>query len=117
MNDDTSQSRWRGLPHRAALVAAAAGLALLAAACSSSPPRPGPGAYSACMHKHGVTGAFAYPPGMSRPTSMPTSSRNGRGRGVQIPAKVSAAMQACLRLAPRPKVSGPQVPGRVTWPG
>ena len=113
MNDDTSQSRWRELPHRAALVAATAGLALLTAACSSSPPRPGPGAYSACMRKHGVTGAFASPPSMS----MPTSSRNGRGRGVPIPAKVSAAMQACLPLAPKPKLPGPQPPGRASRPG
>ena len=96
MNDDTSQSRWRGLPHRAALVAAAVGLALLMAACSSSPSRrPGPGAYSACMRKHGVTGTLA----ASLPTSLPTPSRRTT---VQIPAKVSAAMQACQSLAPRP---------------
>ena len=101
MNDGTG--RRRGLRpwwwQRAALLAMVAGLALLTAACGgSSSPRPGPGAYAACMRKHGVTGASASPPGMS----MPTSGPNGRGRGVQIPAKVSAAMQACHSLAPLP---------------
>jgi hypothetical protein len=103
MNDDTSQSR-RGLPRRAALWAAAAGLALLTAACSSSPPpRPSPGAYSACLRKHGVTGAFAAPP----PTSLPTSSSQ---KPVAIPGKDSAAMRACRPLVPQPKSSGLQVP-------
>jgi hypothetical protein len=104
MNDGTGMRRglrwcwWR----RAALLAIVAGLALLTAACgSSSSPRPGPGSYSACMRKHGVTGALAAPLPTSMPTFMPTS-RNGRGRGVRIPAKESAAMQACQSLAPRP---------------
>lgn len=114
MNDYTSQSRRHGLPHRAALVAATAGLALLTAACSSSPPRPGPGpgAYSACMHRHGVTGAFASPPPTSLPTSAPTFLKGQKrvANSVPIPAKVSAAMQACLPLAPRPEVSGLPAP-------
>ena len=82
----------------AGVLAIVAGLAVLMAACGSPSPRPGPGAYVACMRKHGVTGASASPSGMS----MPTSGPNGRGRGVQIPAKVSAALQACQSLAPRP---------------
>ncbi len=92
---------------RAGVLAIVVGLAVLMAACSSPSPRPGPGAYVACMRKHGVTGAFASPPGMSRPTSPPS-----RRTTVQIPAKVSAklsaAMQACQSLAPRPgQGSGP----------
>jgi hypothetical protein len=90
--------RWRP---RAGVLVIVAGLAMLAAGCGSGP-SPGRASYSACMRKHGVTGALASPPGMSMPTSMPTSSRNGRGRGVQIPAKDSAAMRACQSLAPRP---------------
>jgi len=86
---------------RAGLLAMVAGLALLMAACGSGPsPRPGPGAYSACLRKHGVTGVLAAPPPTSLPTSMPTSSR-------QIPAMAAAAMQACQSLAPRPgRLSG-----------
>jgi len=90
---------------RAGLLAMVAGLALLMAACGSGPsPRPGPGAYSACLRKHGVTGVPAVPPPTSLPTSlstsMPTSSR-------QIPAKAAAAIQACQSLAPRPgRLSG-----------
>lgn len=96
---------------RAGVLAIVAGLAVLMAACSSPSPRPSPGAYVACMRKHGVTGAFASPPGMSMPTSLPTSGPNGRARGVQIPAKVSAALQACQSLAPRPgQSSGLQAP-------
>lgn len=109
MND--SPGRLRGLRwwwQRAVLLAVVAGLALLTAACgSSSSPRPGPGAYSACMRKHDVTGAPAAPPPTSMPTSMP-SGPNGRGRGVQIPAKAAAAQKACHSLAPHPdQLSGP----------
>jgi hypothetical protein len=94
---------WR---RRAGVLVIVAGLAMLAVGCGSGP-SPGRASYSACLRKHGVTGAFTSPPGMSMPTSMPTS-RNGRGRGVQIPAKVPAAMQACQSLAPRPgQGSGP----------
>jgi hypothetical protein len=87
---------------RAGWLVIVAGLAVLTAACGSSPsPRPGPGAYSACLRKHGVTGALAAPPPTSLSTSMPTSSR-------QIPAKAAAAMQACRSLAPQPhRLSGP----------
>ena len=112
MNDSTGRLRglrwwWR----RAALLAMVAGLAVLMAACGSSP-SPSPGAYVACMRKHGVTGAFASPPPTSMPTSLPTSlptsGRGGRGGGVKIPAKVSAAGKACHSLAPRPgRPSGP----------
>lgn len=86
---------WR----RVGVLAIVACLAVLMAACSSPSPRPSTGAYVACMHKHGVTGAFASPPGMSMPTSLPAPSR---GTTVQIPARESAAMQACQSLAPRP---------------
>jgi len=87
---------WR---RRAGVLAIVAGLAVLMAACSSPSPRPSPGAYMACMRKHGVTGAFASPPGMSMPTSLPAP---GSGTTVKIPAKESAALQACQSLAPPP---------------
>jgi hypothetical protein len=87
---------WR----RAGVLAIVAGLAVLAVGCGSGP-SPGRGSYSACMRKHGVTGAaLASLPGMSSRTSMPASSR-GTSRGT-IPARVSAALQACMPLAPLP---------------
>ena len=90
---------WR----RAGVLAIVAGLAVLAVGCGSGP-SPGRGSYSACMRKHGVTGAaLASLPGMSSRTSMPTSSRGtSRGTTVQVPARVSAALQACMPLAPLP---------------
>lgn len=90
---------------RAGVLAIVAGLAVLAVGCGSGP-SPGRGSYSACMRKHGVTGAaLASLPGMSSRTSMPTSSR---GTTVQVPARVSAALQACMPLAPLPgQGSGP----------
>jgi hypothetical protein len=111
MNDDTSQSRGRGLPRPAAIVAAAAGLALLTAACSGSgsSPRPGPAAHSACMRKHGATGFWAAAPSMSSRTSMFTLTIRGHKKVVQIPAKVTAAMQACRSLA--------APPGQLSAPG
>jgi hypothetical protein len=83
---------------RAGVLAIVAGLAVLAVGCGSGP-SPGRGSYSACMRKHGVTGALAAPRRPSLHTSLPTSSR---GTTVQIPARVSAALQACLPLAPLP---------------
>jgi hypothetical protein len=94
--------RWR---QRAGVLVIVVGLAMLAAGCGSGP-SPGRGSYSACMGKHGVTGALAAPRRSSLPTSLPTSSR---GTAVQIPAAVSAALQACQSLAPRP--SQGSVPG------
>ena len=106
MNDSTGRLRGLRWWRRGAVLAIVAGLAVLMAACGS--PSPSPGAYVACMRKHGVTGAFASPPPTSLPTSLPTSGRGGRGGGVKIPAKVSAAGKACHSLAPRPgRPSGP----------
>jgi hypothetical protein len=86
---------------RAGVLVIVAGLAMLAAGCSSAP-SPSRASYTACLRNHGVTGAaLASLPGSSLPTSMPTPSP-GRGRGVQVPARVSAAMQACQSLAPTP---------------
>jgi hypothetical protein len=105
MNDGTGSRRglrwwWR----RAGVLVIVAGLAMLAVGCGSGP-SPGRASYSACLRKHGVTGALAAPPGTSSRTSTPTP---GRGVGVPVPARVSAAMQACLPLAPRPgQSSGP----------
>jgi hypothetical protein len=84
---------------RAGVLVIVAGLAMLAVGCSSGPSR-GRGSYLACLRKHGVTGpALASLPGMPSRTSMPAPSR---GHGVQAPARVSAALQACLPLAPLP---------------
>jgi hypothetical protein len=95
---------------RAGVLAIVAGLAMLASGCGSGP-SPGQGSYSACMRKHGVTGALAAPHRTSLPTSMPTSlPAPTRGATVQIPAKVSAAMRACQSLVPRP-------PGQSSGPG
>jgi hypothetical protein len=100
MNDGTGRRcglRWWW--QRAGLLAIVAGLALPTAACGSRPsPRPGPGAYSGCLRKHGVTGAFASPPGMHLRTSMPTASQSA----IPVPSKVAAAMQACQSLAQGP---------------
>jgi hypothetical protein len=100
--------RWR---RRAGVLAIVAGLAVLAAGCSSGP-SPSRASYSACLRKHGVTGsALASLPGIrtSMPTSMPTPGRGATVRqGHQVPARVSAALQACLPLAPPPgQGSGP----------
>ena len=80
---------WRWWP-RAGVLVIVAGLAMLALGCGSGP-SPGRGSFSACMRKHGVTGAL--------PARLPTS---GSGTTVKIPAKESAALQACHSLAPRP---------------
>jgi len=97
---------WR----RAGVLAIAAGLAVLAVGCGSGPSRSW-ASYSACMRKHGVTGALASPPGTSSRPSMPTPSRGAQVPakvGIPIPARVQAAMQACLPLAPLPgQSSGP----------
>jgi hypothetical protein len=97
MNDGTGSRRGlRWWWQRAGLLVIVAGLAMLAAGCGSGP-SPGRASYSACLREHGVTGALASPPGTSSRTSMPTSPR-----GVQVPARVSAALQACQSLAPLP---------------
>ncbi len=90
---------WR----RAGVLVIVAGLAVLAVGCGSGP-SPGRGSYSACMRKHGVTGAaLASLPGMRSRTSMPASGRGtSRGTTVQVPARVSAALRACMPLAPLP---------------
>jgi len=84
---------WRWWP-RAGVLVFVVGLAMLALGCGSGP-SPGRGSFSACMRKHGVTGAVPAP----LPTSLPTS---GSGTTVKIPAKESAALQACRSLARRP---------------
>jgi hypothetical protein len=90
---------------RAGVLAIVAGLAMLAAGCGSGPSR-SLGSYSACMRQHGVTGALADRP--QPPSSFLHSSLSTPGRGAtvhqgqQIPARVSAALQACLPLAPPP---------------
>jgi hypothetical protein len=96
---------------RAGVLAIVAGLAVLAAGCSSGP-SPSLGSYSACMRKHGVTGALAarpQPPSSFLPSSLPTPGPGATvHQGHQIPARVSAALQACLPLAPPPgQSSGP----------
>jgi hypothetical protein len=90
--------RWR---RRAGVLAIVAGLAVLAAGCSSGPSR-SRASYSACLRQHGVTGsALASLPGMR--TSMPTPGRGATvQQGHQVPARVSAALKACLPLAPPP---------------
>jgi hypothetical protein len=90
--------RWR---RRAGVLVIVAGLAMLAAGCSSGP-SPSRASYTACLRQHGVTGAaLASVPGMSSRTSSPTSMPTP-GSGRQVPARVSAAMQACQSLAPAP---------------
>ena len=98
---------WR----RAGVLVIVVGLAVLAAGCGSAPSR-GWGSYSACMRKHGVTGALAARPQPPSSFLHPSSPTPGPGatvhQGHQIPARVSAALQACLPLAPPPgQSSGP----------
>jgi hypothetical protein len=91
----------RGCWQRAGVLVIVAGLAMLAAGCSSAP-SPSRASYLACLRNHGVTGAaLASVPGMSSRTSSPTSMPT-RGVGIPVPARVSAAMQACQSLAPAP---------------
>ena len=90
--------RWR---QRAGVLVIVAGLAMLAAGCGSAP-SPSRASYLACLRNHGVTGAaLASVPGMSSRTSLPTFTPT-RGVGIPVPARVSAAMQACQSLAPAP---------------
>jgi hypothetical protein len=90
---------------RAGVLAIVAGLAMLAVGCGSGP-SPGRGSYSACMRKHGVTGALAarpQPPSSFLHSSLPTPGPGATvHQGHQIPARVSAALQACLPLASPP---------------
>jgi hypothetical protein len=87
--------RWR---RRAGVLIIVTGLAVLAVGCGSSP-SPSWGSYSACMRKHGVTGALAGPRHSSSPASVPTP---GSGKAVPASGRVSAALQACMSLAPLP---------------
>ena len=107
MSLDTGATR-PGRRKRPGLLATFAGIALLAAACSGGPPRPGSGsaqnlskqldAYASCVRSHGVPGYYVSRAGTAPPTP---GTVQEVFRGWIVPVNPSrSAQKTCQHLLP-----------------